>query len=380
MKTKPGQRHSHSPFAYATRIDDKELDMSKGLYIGSTRVYSGKNMLSVGIGLHLQKEGVNLGYMKPVGAMPMNQDETHGDEDALFVQEVLNLRQPANLVSPVLVTQDFKMRAFAGHSGDYMPEILSAYKTLGRDRDLMLVCGSGHILSGKYCALDGIRTVRELKLKALIIDRLRHEVNHDEILGIKELLGDSMIGVVLNDIPASFMAEVDSVIRPFLERNGISVLGVIPRDTLMGSIRAYELAEGLEGRLVAAQNRTDGVVENFLIGTMQVENFMTHFQSTPNTAVIVGGDRADVQLVAIEGNCPCLILTGNLYPNDVILARADTMNVPIVMVRQDTYSVAKKMKNLMARHKMRDVMKIRQGAQLTSGNLDFAAIRKNLGV
>ena len=354
--------------------------MSKGLYIGSTRAYSGKNMLSVGIGLHLQKEGVNLGYMKPVGAMPADQDKGRGDEDALFVQSVLNLTQPADLVSPVLVTQDFRMRAFAGHIGDHMPEIAAAYKQLGRKRDLMLVCGTGHTLSGKYCGLDGIRTVRELKLGALIIDRLHHEVNYDQIMNIKEQLGDNMIGVVLNDIPASFMAEIDSVIRPFLERNNIPVLGVISHDPLMGSIRAHELADGLGGRLVAAQGRADGVVENFLIGTMQVENFMTYFRRNPNAAVIVGGDRADVQLVAIEGNCPCLVLTGNLYPNDIILARADTLNVPIVIVRQDTYTVAKKMEGLMTRHKMRDVIKIRQGAQLTSSNLDFAVIKGRLGL
>jgi len=337
-------------------------------------------MLAVGIGLHLQQEGVNLGYMKPVGVMPVHQDETKGDEDALFVQEVLGLAQPANLVTPVLVTQDFRIRAFAGNTGDHMPEIIAAYDKLRQGRDLMLIGGSGHVLSGKYCALDGIRTIRELSLKALIIDRPQHEVNYDELMSLKEQLGEQMIGVVFNDIPASFTAEIDSVIRPSLERNGIPVLGVIPHDPLMSSIRAFELAEGLGGRLIAAQNRAEGMVENFLIGTMQVENFMTYFRRNQRAAVIVGGDRADVQLVAIEGNCPCLVLTGNLYPNDVILARADTLNVPIVMVRQDTYTVAKKMEGLMARHKMRDVMKIRQGALLTSSNLDFTAIRKALGL
>ena len=137
---------------------------------------------------------------------------------------------------------------------------------------------------------------------------------------------------------------------------------------------------GLGGRLVASQGRADGMVENFLIGTMQVENFMTYFRRNPNAAVIVGGDRADVQLVAIEGNCPCLVLTGNLYPNDIILSRADSLGVPIVMVRQDTYSIAKKMESLLNRHKMRDVMKVRQGVELINSSLDFTAIRSALGV
>ena len=107
---------------------------------------------------------------------------------------------------------------------------------------------------------------------------------------------------------------------------------------------------------------------------------MTYFRRQKNSAIIVGGDRADVQLVAIEGECPCLVLTGNLFPNDIILSRADTLGVPIIMVRDDTYTVAKKMESLLSRHKMRDVMKIRQGAHLVSTNLDFATIRSALGV
>lgn len=354
--------------------------MAKGLYIGATRAYSGKNMLAVGMGVRLHKDGLKLGYMKPVGAMPVRKNGVNGDEDAFFIQDVLALEQPAELVTPVLVTQDFKMRAFAGQAGDHLPDIKNAYETLAKDVDLMLVCGTGNTMSGKYCGLDGIRLTRELDLSAVIIDRLQHEVHYDELLHVKEQLGDRMLGAVLNDVPFSFMAEIDSVIRPYLERNGVKVLGIIPRDPLMGSIRAFELAEGLGGRLVAAQNRADGMVENFLIGTMQVENFITYFRRNPNAAVIVGGDRADVQLVAIEGNCPCIVLTGNLFPNDIILSRAETLNVPIVMVREDTYTVAKKMENLLGRHKMRDVMKIRQGTQLVGNNLNFAAIRDGIGL
>ena len=354
--------------------------MSKGLYIGATRPYAGKNMLAIGLGLRLQKEGLNIGYMKPIGHMHVERDGMQGDEDAFFVQDVLGLDQPSDLVTPVHITQDFRMRAFSGHEEDHLPEITKAYEALGKDRDMMLVAGSSTMISGKYCSLDGIRIVRELGMKCIIIDRLSPEVSYDSLLVLKEVLGDAMLGVVLNDIPPSFMTEIDSVIHPFLERKGIPVLGIIPHDPLMGSIRAHELADRLGGRLVAAQGRADGMVENFLIGTMQVENFMTYFRRNPHSAVIVGGDRADVQLVAIEGNCPCLVLTGNLFPNDIILSRADALNIPIVMVRQDTYAVARKMETLLNQHKMRDVIKVRQGSQLVSNNLNFGAIRAGLGI
>lgn len=352
--------------------------MANGLYIGATREFSGKNMLVVGLGLRLQKEELSIGYMKPFGAS--SKSDAARDEDAGFAQEVLGLDQDSALVTPVLATQDFKMRAFAGRVPDFMPDIAAAYEKLAENRDLVLVCGANHILYGKYCRLDGMRLVRALGLKALVVDRFQHEVHYDELAHIKEQLGDSFLGAVLNDIPAPFMTEIQSVIKPHLERNGIPVLGVIPHDPLMGSIRAHELAHRLGGRLLTAKDRAERMVENFLIGTMQVENFMTYFRRNPNAAIIVGGDRADVQIVAIEGQCPCLVLTGNLFPNDIILSRAEALNIPIIMVRQDTYAVAKKMEAVLNRHKMHDVMKIRQGAQLVGNNLDFPALRQGLGL
>lgn len=354
--------------------------MAAGIYVGSTSGYSGKNMVIMGLGLRLQKDGYNVGYMKPVGAMPHERDGVVGDEDAFFVQDVLGVEEPAQQVTPVLVTQDFKVRAFSGQCEDYMPSIVSSYNEISSRHDVTIVAGSGSMYSGRYCNVDGIRVVRELGLKAIIIDRMHKELNYDYLVVLKDTLGDNLAGVILNDIPANCMSEVDGLIKPFLERNGVRVVGVIPKDPLMGAIKVGDLAERLGGKVISAQSKSDKVVENFLIGTMQVENFMTHFRKNKNSAVIVGGDRADVQLVALEGNCPCLVLTGNLYPNDIILTRSEVLNIPIVVVRDDTYTVAKKMEAILSRHKLRDVIKIRQGAQLVSSSIDFEYVKEMAGL
>lgn len=53
-----------------------------GIYVGATSGYSGKNMIAMGIGLKLQKEGYRVGYMKPVGALPLEKNGVLGDADA----------------------------------------------------------------------------------------------------------------------------------------------------------------------------------------------------------------------------------------------------------------------------------------------------------
>lgn len=355
--------------------------MAAGLYIASTAGYSGKNMIIMGLGLLFQKHGLRVGYMKPVGAMPKEKDSLLGDEDAFFVRDVLGITDDPSLVTPVVATHDFIVSAFSGKYIDRMPDIKKAYYELASDKDIVLVAGSGSMYSGRYCHLDGIRVARDMGLKTILIDRyFQKELDYDFILALNDQLNGSMAGVIFNDIPPSYMNEAEGLIKPFLEKSGINVLAVIPKDPLMGAINVSDLADRLGGKMVSVHTKGDRIVENFLIGTMQVENFLTHFRRNKNAAVIVGGDRSDVQLVALEGNCPCLVLTGNLYPNDIIMKRSETANVPIIVVREDTYTVAKRMEAILSSHKLRDVVKIKHGAQLVSSCLDIATLKKELNI
>ncbi len=368
-----------------------------GLYIGSTSGYSGKNTITVGLGLAFQKAGLKIGYMKPVGAMPVETDTGLADEDALFVRAALGLEDdPAHTstaMTPVVVTHDFKMDAFEGRlagmsgegGGGLAAQVATAYQGLEKGRDIMLVAGSGSMYSGKYSGLDAVSLVKTLAasggtFKALVIDRFEKELNYDLLLMLSEQMQGNLAGVVLNDVPPTFLEEVSGHLAPFLESRGIPVLGILPRDPLMGSITVGDLATRLGGKVISAHHRTDRVVSQFLIGTMQVENFMLHFRKKKNAAVIVGGDRSDVQLVALEGDCPCLVLTGNLYPNDVILTRSEVLETSIIIVREDTFTVAKKMENLLMRHKMRDAVKVRQGADLVAKHLRLDTLRASLGI
>lgn len=355
--------------------------MPNGLYIASTQPFAGKSMLCIGIGQRFQKEGIQFGYMKPLGNAPLLSDGAVGqDLDAAFACDIFNIQEDPSLVTPIQVTQDFKMQFFTGTDKDYLPDIKQAFETLRQGKDTMIVSGTGHYYTGKFCNLDNFRIAKELGLKVLVVDRLMGEAQFDKLLHMKEIFGDTMVGAVLNDIPPQFIPEIEAVTKPFLERNNIPIYGIIQSDPLMRAIKVSDLAEQLGGRVIAAQNDAGGMVENFLIGTMQVENFMTYFKRQPNSAVIVGGDRADVQLVAIEGECPAIILTGNLYPNDIILSRADTLKVPIVMVRDDTYVVAHRMEQLLNRYKMHDIKKVRQAGQLVESAIDMTRLKADLGL
>ncbi len=349
-----------------------------GIYIGSTSAFAGKNITAIALGLALQKRGLNVGFMKPVGGLPVSVDEIIGDEDAMLIRELLGLEDAPDVLTPVIIPQNLRATRFSNTS-NCMERVRAAYEELSRGKDVMLVSGCGSFLhTGKHRGVDGLTLVRELGLKTLLVDRFDSALHYDAVLSIHEQLGDDLLGVLFNDVPESFMRDAEDILVPYLNQTGITVLGIIPRDPLLNAIKACELAWRLNGKIISGNAQSQRIIEDFLIGTMQVENFMTYFKRQKNSATIVGGDRTDLQLVALEGDCPCLILTGNIAPNELVRARSEQKGVPVIQVRDDTYTVAKHMETILASQKLRELVKIERAATLVNGVLDIQSIAATL--
>ena len=347
-----------------------------GIYIGSTVPRSGKSLLSFSLGLLLQKAGHSVGYMKPLGRIPQKKDDLIGDADALVVQELLGQNVPADVLSPAVIPENLHSLVMCSPNPDIaMSRICAAYESISSGKDVMLVSGSGSFPStGRFCNADGLRVLRALGLKILFVERFAERLNYDALLFFKDLLGPEMLGVVLNDVPDAEMRDVSGLLVPYLQERGIEVFGVLGREPGLFAIRVADLAEGLDGRIVAGNAFASRTAHGFLIGTMQVDNFMMHLRQRENCAVIVGGDRADLQLAALHASSPCIILTGNIAPTEMIRARAESMGVTLISVQEQTYSVARAMSRILKAKKLRDISQIRLAVKLVENALDIQGI------
>ncbi len=184
----------------------------------------------------------------------------------------------------------------------------------------------------------------------------------------------------MNKVTIEHKQSADEYAVPFLKRKNVDILGIIPHDSIVGSITVEELNEMLGGKVLCCHDKLSNFVEHFLIGAMQVDKAIEYFKKTRNNAVIVGGDRADIQLSAMESGSVCLILTGELYPSEIILSRAEEKDVPILVVREDTYSIAKKLEKLSVRLRLRDKAKVDRGMSLVIENVNFPLLYKKLGL
>jgi len=354
-----------------------------GLYIASTAPQAGKSLLTFSLGVLLQKSGLSVGYMKPLGQLPQKHEELMGDADALVIQEVLGQNVPADVLTPVMLPRNLHGLAIAKREqGDdtALARIRNAYRQISEGKDIALVSGAASFpAAGRFARVDGMRLVRELDLKVLFVERYTGQINFDELLLLKDLLGQTQIGLVLNDVPEREMRDVYKILKPWLEEHGITVHGVLNHEPGLTAMRVSDLAHALDGRIVAGNDQAVRMVTGFLLGTMQVDNFMLHLRNRVHCAVIVGGDRADLQLAALHAKTPCIILTGNITPSELVQAKAEATGVTLIMVREDTYSVARSMSRILRSKKLRDLDQIRLAVALAEKNLNTESILRALG-
>jgi len=120
---------------------------------------------------------------------------------------------------------------------------------------------------------------------------------------------------------------------PILRFPGVRVLGVIPSDPVLGE-RERPGAGGLPFRVGRVQRggHREGDDRAFLRGAMDVEHALRVFRRISRKAVVTGGYRTDIQLAALETDTVCLVLTGGVTPNELIQARAREKGVAILSV------------------------------------------------
>lgn len=350
------------------------------LYVGSTGGYSGKTLVSMGLGHRFKKDGLRVGYFKPVGILPVKVEGVLTDNDAWRIHRALELKDPVSEICPVVLTQELSVNVYLKDIKGLLAKIVKSYNRISKDKDIMLVGGYGSIYTGSFLGLQGIKVIKRINSKVVIVVKYEGEYVVDYILQAKKDLGDRFLGAILNRVTLEHKKGVDEYALPFLKRKGIDILGILPYDPVVGSITVEELNDMLGGKILCGHDKLNNLVEQFLIGAMQVDKAIEYFKRIRNNAVIVGGDRADIQLSAIESGTECLILTGELYPSEIIISRAEQKNIPILVVRDDTYSVAKKLERLSVRLRLRDRSKVDRGMKLVTENVDFSLLYEKLGV
>jgi len=141
------------------------------LYIGSTTPYSGKSLLCIGLGRQFEDDGLKISYLKPLGTNLTKVNDQITDEDAFFIEKVLALDEPLEVLCPVVVTQDMIIQAYKNRIEGLEERILRAHNRLSENKDLILIGGGRNLYDGSYLGLSGMSLIKRMDARVIIIDK-----------------------------------------------------------------------------------------------------------------------------------------------------------------------------------------------------------------
>ena len=216
--------------------------------------------------------------------------------------------------------------------------------------------------------------------RSLVVIKYDDTLMVDRAMTAQNYFGQNLLGVVINEVPKAQLEFVQDVVVPFLTRHGIRCSACCRKEQMLSAPSVRELAEGLDAEILCCSECADELVEHMLVGAMGVESALSYFRRKPNKAVITGGDRADIQLAALETSTRCLILTGNIYPSPAVLNRAEELCVPVLLTKLDTLATIEIIEGFFGKSRFQQPQKIERFTELLDEHFDFAGLYKALGI
>ncbi|HEY1012739.1 MAG TPA: phosphotransacetylase family protein [Herpetosiphonaceae bacterium] len=350
------------------------------VYVASTEAFVGKSAVCAGLLDHAQRAGLRTAYMKPVSVSVAHVPGAALDEDAAFIREALELGAPLDQMAPVLLTPSAIERVLGGEQHDWGHDVREAFAAIAQGADLTVLEGTNSWSEGALIGLSADHVAAMLDAKVLLVTRYRTTLAVDAILAVRRWFGDRLAGVLINQVPVPQLDFVQERVAPFLEQQGIPVLGLLPDDTAMAGIQVSELLEHLGGQVLAGRAGGANVIEALMVGAMGAEASLSHFRRRANKAVITGGDRADLQLAALETSTSALVLTGNFRPPQQVLDRADDRKVPVILVPDDTLTTIERIEALFGHVRFHQPAKLDRFRGLLDARCDWPRLHAALGL
>lgn len=326
------------------------------LFLGSVTERSGKSMVSLGLALNHPGK---VGYFKPFREALRNDRDKLVDQDAYLMKRTLGLSADEEQLSPF--TYDI-------YKPVRMEQIVRAYKEAKGAHEDMLVEGTRDVLTGFLHNVSGVAIAEAIGAEVVLVSS-KQPGSMDKLVMLVQLMESYKVrfkGVILN---MSFKPEA----RALLEQRNIPVLGSIPVAPELRHFRVREVVDALNAEVVVEEG-FENRVEDVMIGAMNPEAAVKFMRRSSRKALITGGDRSDIQMAALTTDTSCLVLTGGMYPDKQVVAKAYERKVPILLTSMDTLHAAETIDHLIARIDPEDSLKIEKVRRLVGDSVDIDAV------
>jgi BioD-like phosphotransacetylase family protein len=358
---------------------------ARRVFLAATGQNRGKTTTSLGLAAAIAAQGHRLGFLKPIGQRFVLVEGARADEDAVLMKAVFDLPDPLDDMSPVTLPRHYTTDYVMGRvEEDLAARVLAAADRVARDRDVIVVEGTGHAGVGAVIGLSNARVAALLDAPVIIVSEGGVGRPIDEIVlnqALFERHGVRVLGAVVNKVNVGASPELGEALRRGLAQHGIELLGCIPYSDFLANPSLELLESHLDGERLAGEPHPARTIGHVAIGAMQVRHAVPLLRD--RTLLITPGDRDDLLDAALDLNrdAPAgsprvsgVILTGGFRPENSLLERLRAAGLWTYLVPADTYRTAEAVHDVLVKTHPGDTEKIETIIRLVGESLDAEAL------
>ena len=191
-----------------------------------------------------------------------------------------------------------------------------------------------------------------------------------------QLPNGQTIGVIVNGVPVHSRHDEELISATRAQQQGIPMLGLLPESRRMLSPSVSDVAEHLGAEVINRAALTSSeillgeLVEHFMLGGWFLDHGAYVFGRRENKAVIVRGDRPDLQMAALDTATVCLVLTNGKPPVQYIEHHAQLRQTPLLATQTGTLETMEKLNNIGERVTSSNAYKTQYFAELLESYCD----------
>ena len=274
------------------------------LYITSQKQNSGKTTLSVALASLLIDRGKVIDIAKP-----FSENGTLEEGDRFNLSKLLD-------------------RDYSLQNEQSLDAVIASIKESSSKHEFVIV----EALSSMPVE-EQVSFVEEIKAQALIVS-IPSTIESDA--DFASGFGSSVCGVVLNQVSKYAQIQTEHIMQQNLSPHDVHLLGTIPEDRTLLSLSVAQICENLSGQMFGEEQNSESLVEHFMVGGFGMDPGEYSFATRDKKAVVVRGDRPDVQMSALNTDMECFIMTNGMDPIEYIKYEAVEEGVSIMIVQSDT--------------------------------------------
>jgi uncharacterized protein len=344
----------------------------KRIIIGSTRENAGKTSIIAGIATAAKGD---YGYIKPLGDRLIYKKKKSWDYDSCLIVDIMRLDVESENTS--IGFDHSKLRYKYDQS--MIREVVNRMATeMEKGKETLFIEGGKDLAYGSSLNMDTFALSDYLDAELILIISGNDDTIIDDITYLNKYTKTGKInikGVIINkvhdpeDFKNTYMNEINDT--------GIDILGIVPFQNELTDFTISYLAEKTFATYIAGEAGAGRIVKNIFVGAMsQGEMLRNILFGKENKLIITSGDRSDVILTALESSTSGIILTNNILPPPNIVSMAADRQIPLLLVKGDTFKVAKQVDDMEPLLSMDNSNNVKLLTELTGKHIDTERILK----